>query len=352
MISIPRCSTKILPWLNTSAIVVRTGTATTMVAFATPCAPTNKLKLHTSFTTRQFNERRIVAPKARTARMSSGSDLAVMVNGIPGRMATSVANEVLRRGLILAEESLTGPYTATSEVRVNPEAHEIHMRKPEEHAECLRRMREKYGRLIAVDYTQPDAANSNAAAYAAAGVSFVMGTTGGDEAAMRDAVTASGVYAVIAPNMGKQIVAFQAMMQLMADQFPGAFNGYTLRVTESHQATKVDTSGTAKAVIRSFNRLGVPFELDQVDKVRDAQRSMQEMGVPGKYVTAGHAYHTYRLQSEAGDVAFEFQHNVCGRGFYAAGTVDAVLFLDDMRAKGGDKHVFNMIDILRAGNMK
>ena len=54
-------------------------------------------------------------------------------------------------------------------------------------------------------------------------------------------------------------MAFQATMELMADNFPGAFAGYRLEVTESHQRTKVDTSGTAKAVVESFRKLGAPF---------------------------------------------------------------------------------------------
>lgn len=87
-----------------------------------------------------------------------------------------------------------------------------------------------------------------------------MGTTGGDrEALMRD-ITASGVYAVVAPNMGKQIVAFQTMMDMMAERFPGCFAGYQLRVVESHQRSKVDTSGTAKAVVASFQKMGLNFE--------------------------------------------------------------------------------------------
>ena len=33
---------------------------------------------------------------------------------------------------------------------------------------------------------------------------------------------------------------------------------------ESHQATKLDISGTAKAVISCFQKLGVSFDLDEV----------------------------------------------------------------------------------------
>ena len=57
-----------------------------------------------------------------------------------------------------------------------------------------------------------------------------------------------------------QVVAFQAMLKYMSDRFPGAFSGYTLSVTESHQASKVDTSGTAKAVIQSFQALGTHMD--------------------------------------------------------------------------------------------
>ena len=81
---------------------------------------------------------------------------------------------------------------------------------------------------------------------------------------MADAVD-TGVYAVIAPNMGKQIVAFQTTMETMAERFPGCFAGYSLAVVESHQRTKADTSGTAKAVVASFQKMGL-----QVDEVRAA----------------------------------------------------------------------------------
>ena len=57
------------------------------------------------------------------------------------------------------------------------------------------------------------------------------------------------------------MVAFQAVMEMMANNFPGAFAGYTLTVTESHQKTKVDTSGTAKAVVASFQKLGLDFDV-------------------------------------------------------------------------------------------
>ena len=96
-----------------------------------------------------------------------------------------------------------------------------------------------------------------------------MGTTGGDREALLQDITSSGVYAVVAPNMGKQIVAFQTMMDIMAERFPGCFSGYELQVVESHQRSKVDTSGTAKAVIASFQKMGLNF--NEVHRFLSAQ---------------------------------------------------------------------------------
>ncbi len=103
-----------------------------------------------------------------------------------------------------------------------------------------------------------------------------MGTTGGDREKLTKDVHDSGVYAVIAPQMGKQvspessardadrgvcqIVAVQAMLKYMSDRFPGAFSGYSLSVTESHQSSKVDTSGTAKAISSLFLKLGAKMD--------------------------------------------------------------------------------------------
>ncbi|KAK7851427.1 4-hydroxy-tetrahydrodipicolinate reductase 1, partial [Quercus suber] len=122
---------------------------------------------------------------------------------------------------------------------------------------------DEHPNLVVVDYTVPTAVNDNAELYCKVGVPFVMGTTGGDRDRLYKTVEDSKVYAVISPQMGKQVVAFLAAMEIMAEQFPGAFSGYSLQVMESHQTSKVDTSGTAKAVISCFQKLGVSFDMDQ-----------------------------------------------------------------------------------------
>ena len=150
--------------------------------------------------------------------------------------------------------------------------------------------------------------------------------------------------------MAKQIVAFQTMIEFLAKEFPTAFSGYKLSVVESHQKTKADTSGTARAVVGDFQKMGFDFTVDDIEKVRDEKEQMERMHVPEEYL-GGHAFHTYSLDSADGTVHFEFQHNVCGRKIYAEGTVDAVNFLACHIANGTAKP-FNMMDVLRSGKMR
>ena len=171
------------------------------------------------------------------------------------------------------------------------------------------------GRLIvATDYTHPDAAVENCAWFRSKNLPFVMGTTGYDVAAAHAAI-GPDLYAVLAPNMGKPIVLFQAMLEHAAcaphtrahthararahalstahtlsprdhmcwhaaATYPGALAGYKLRIVESHQAGKADTSGTAKAVAGSLAKLNASdFGVHDIEMVREPAEQKSRMGV-------------------------------------------------------------------------
>jgi 4-hydroxy-tetrahydrodipicolinate reductase len=146
--------------------------------------------------------------------------------------------------------------------------------------------------------------------------------------------------------MAKQIVGFQAMMEYGAKTFPNLFKGYSLEIHESHQQGKVDTSGTAKAMVRYFNDLGIPFSNEDIHQERDPEKQKTAWGIPETYLT-GHAWHTYSLTSADQTVNFVFKHNVNGREIYSYGTFDAVVFLDSQIKKGEHGRVFTMIDVLK-----
>ncbi|MEE8479863.1 MAG: dihydrodipicolinate reductase [Desulfobacterales bacterium] len=269
----------------------------------------------------------------------------IMINGIPGNMAVNLAKHTLADDRFdLISQSLTGPEIIKDEHLID--SIPIRLIHPDVGEQAITEIKKKEGSFISVDYTHPSAVNDNAEFYAKHGLPFVMGTTGGDRKRLEDTVCSSSIPAVIAPNMSKQIVGFQAMIEYAANTFPDLFKGYSLEIKESHQKGKADTSGTAKAMAEYFNNLGVPFSKEDIKKERDPDVQKNVWGIPEKYLK-GHGWHTYSLLSNDRTVSFEFSHNVNGRDVYAQGTLDAVSYLD-IKVKEGEKgKVYSMIDVLK-----
>jgi 4-hydroxy-tetrahydrodipicolinate reductase len=275
------------------------------------------------------------------------SRIKVMVNGIPGDMAVNVARHILNdERFALLPFSLTGPEIQEAKHKI--ETNTIRLLKPEAREQAIGDLKQTEGAFLSVDYTHPSAVNANAAFYCKHQLPFVMGTTGGDRSQLEACVRASSISAVIAPNMAKQIVGFQAMMEYAAQTFPDLFKGYALEIKESHQKGKADTSGTAKAMVRYFNQMGLSFSEDEIIKERDPQVQSAQWGIPQEYL-AGHGWHTYALISGDKTVRFEFSHNVNGRDVYARGTLDAILFLETRVSERAQGKVYTMIDVLKNG---
>jgi len=271
----------------------------------------------------------------------------VMVNGLPGNLARKVAGYLLTDGRFeLVAQSLTGPEIQESECLIDDLS--VKLIQADQRNSQIEQIKQSLGEFLSVDFTHPSAVNSNAEFYCRYGLPFVMGTTGGDRQKLEARVRSSSIAAVIAPNMAKQIVGFQAMMEYAADNFPDLFKGYSLEIKESHQQGKADTSGTAKAMAGYFNRLGVSFSADEIIRIRDPEVQKTQWGIPEEYLS-GHGWHTYSLVSQDQTVRFEFTHNVNGREVYVRGTVDAILYLSKKVQAGARGQMFTMIDVLGGG---
>jgi len=273
------------------------------------------------------------------------SRLKLMVNGLPGKVATVIASHAIGDETVkFIPQSMTGPDIAEDEMTVNDV--NIRLIRPQDRDQAIQEIKSSEGKFISIDFTLPDAVNKNARFYCDQALPFVMGTTGGDREKLVQTIAGSSISAVIAPNMAKQIVGFQAMMAYAAETFPGLFDGYGLEIKESHQQTKVDTSGTAKAMVRHFNQLGLNFSESDIIKVRDPEIQQKDWGVPAAYLD-GHGWHTYTLTSKDQTVEFSFSHFVNGRDIYAWGTLDAARFLQTQIQNGIKGRTFSMIDVLK-----
>ena len=267
--------------------------------------------------------------------------ITVIVNGLPGKMAQAIAMAIAKSSdLKLLPVSLTGPEVETKEIVIGEIT--VKLFTPDEQLFLLG----NHFPDIQVDFTHPGAIKDNVNFYTEMGTPFVMGTTGGDLDYISAKVKQAGINAVVSPNMAGEIVAFQMMMNWLASNFPELFKDYNLTITESHQKTKADTSGTAKAMVEIFNRLGVPFTVDQIDKKR-TEDDYYLLKIPEEN-WSGHGYHTYSLKKKDGSVDFAFTHNVRGRESYVANTLSAIRYLFEKGHEPCSKgEVYSMADVLQ-----
>jgi 4-hydroxy-tetrahydrodipicolinate reductase len=268
----------------------------------------------------------------------------VVVNGLSSskeNMAKESARYIqLDQELNLLPYSITGNTSNINYTIINNQ--KIELIKSSEKKKIIDYLKKE--KPIIIDFTHPNAVLDNCIFYCENSIPFVLGTTGGDYNKLEEIVKNSNNIAIIAPNLSKEIVAFQAMMKYAAENFPGLFNRYSLEIIESHQKGKADTSGTAKTMVNYFNSLGVPFSVENIEKIRSPQEQLK-MGIPNNYLE-GHAWHTYILRNETDNILFNFTHNVNGRGTYAAGTIDAIKYINSKISKENKGKTYSMIDVI------
>ncbi len=274
------------------------------------------------------------------------SKINVMINGLPGNVSQVIGEHITSdQRFVLIPYSLTGPEIDIENMVVGDI--NIQLIHPDSRDIVMDEIMAAYTQFICIDFTHPGAVNSNAQFYCQRSIPFVMGTTGGDRDKLLSTVQNSDIAAVIAPNMAKQIVGFQAMMAWGAEAFPELFKGYGITIRESHQKGKADTSGTARAMVGYFEKLGLQCTAKDIEQERDPDKQRSDWGIPEEYI-GGHGWHTYTLTSEDQTVTFQFKHNVNGRQIYARGTLDAVLFLHRRVQEGVQGKAFSMIDVIKS----
>jgi 4-hydroxy-tetrahydrodipicolinate reductase len=163
--------------------------------------------------------------------------LAIMINGLPGAMAAETARVCLERGLTLVPYGFTGKDPPSKQFVVTTgsgfsKSIEL-IEGPGVNSDAdnmMERIKNEYPNCIIVDYTHPSAVLSNIRCYTANACDFVMGTTGVELSKMKSEFEKGENFAVIAPNMAKQIVALQYALDQLSNRFPNAYGGYNLKV--------------------------------------------------------------------------------------------------------------------------
>lgn len=327
----------------------------------------------------------------------------IMLSGVRGK----VGSEIVKRldagvdGFELIPYALGGKTGGVG--YGNGDFFDLNIFTPNRHDYGLDAATSQYPDVIVVDFSR-GGIDDIAGLCADKGIPFVTGATDGDNELIKSYVAGSDISAVVAPNMSREIVTVQEFMRSYAEKHPEKWTGYNLIIKESHQAAKgKETSGTARAMVNYFQKLGIDIRANEIISFRDPSDQIS-FDVPEKYLD-GHGWHTYTL-GPPHDMGLEFdaefiaafremltsrfsenghtfdtksgediinslfvesndggvrigiseldcdcviiEHNVNGRSTYVDGTLDAVRFLDRKRSEGSKGEVFDMLDVLAA----
>lgn len=181
---------------------------------------------------------------------------------------------------------------------------------------------------VAVDFSTAEATLATAPALAARGVSLVIGTTGWQarEAELRDAVSRSGIGAVVAANFSLGANVLGALAEAAGRLLEGA-ESYGAFIHEAHHAAKRDApSGTALMLRGALERGGFTRPVDV--------SSTRAGFIPGT--------HTVGLDGPAETLALV--HTVRDRATFAHGALEAARWV------AGRKGWFTMRDVLGIGS--
>jgi len=196
---------------------------------------------------------------------------------------------------------------------------------------------------VLVDFTNAEASSSNVVRAAGEGVGIVMGTTGHDHKqieSIRSSIEASGVPAVIAPNMSAGVNVLLEACDLVARMLPG----FDVEVVEIHHNQKLDSpSGTAlKLAGQVAESLGRDLDSSLVTgRSGTGKRGDKEIGVAS--LRAGDIVGDHTVMFAGTGERLELTHRTHSRDALASGALSAIRFVS--RASPG---IYTMKDVLLA----
>lgn len=195
---------------------------------------------------------------------------------------------------------------------------------------------------VVIDFTNAATAKSHAAAIAASGKAWVLGTSGladADEAAVADAARSAPV--VYASNFAAGVNLVLALAERMGAALPA--DAYDAEIMEMHHRQKVDApSGTAVGMGRAVAKgRGVALS-DVMESGRDGHTGARKTGAIGFAALRGGQVvgeHTLIFASATEHIALS--HRAFDRRAFATGAVRAAVW-----AAGRKPGLYSMMDVL------
>jgi len=177
---------------------------------------------------------------------------------------------------------------------------------------------------VAIDFSQPDAVNTNLRELAARGVSVVIGTTGWQEHErdLRAITSQAGIGVLAAANFSVGMHVFAVVVEQAARRF-GALDRVGAWIHEAHHSAKKDApSGTALMLKKVMEDAGYLAAIDM--------SSTRAGSIPG----------THEIGFDGPAETVTLTHTARDRSVFARGALDAARWLH------GRKGWFSMRDMI------
>lgn len=235
------------------------------------------------------------------------------VNGAAGRMGQTVIETASEREDVDVAFGIDVDTGADSEVPLYP---------PDETADAL----DEHGPDAVIDFTVPDSTVALATACAEAGVALVVGTTGIDEGQLSQLQEDSAAIPLLkATNFSRGI---QGLLRALGPALE-ALSGYDVEVMETHHNQKRDApSGTAKTIL---DEIAEHRDFDTVAG-REGIQPRQEDEVGMLVRRAGDIRGEHEVVLADNDEVLTISHRAEDRGVFAAGAIDAAVWLAEQDA--------------------
>jgi 4-hydroxy-tetrahydrodipicolinate reductase len=174
---------------------------------------------------------------------------------------------------------------------------------------------------VVIDFTHATAAAPHATALAAAGVAWVLGTTGLDVSAQQAVEQAAARIPIVqAANFSAGVALLLTLAERLGQALPAA--AYDAEILEMHHRQKVDApSGTAIALAAAVAR-GRGVNLAQVARTnRTGARAEGDIGLAA--LRGGQIVGEHTLSFTAGSEQIQLTHRAFDRAVFAQGAVRA-----------------------------
>lgn len=133
------------------------------------------------------------------------------------------------------------------------------------------------------------------------------------------------------PNTAIPLIKIMNLLSMYGTQF----RNYKIKITESHQKSKVTVAGTALEIAKALG-----YDANNIESVRDENIQKNLMGIPEKNLDL-HAYHKIVIEDEGCEIKIETK--VLGHAAYVFGVQKIIESINKHELENREYHIHEFI---------